>query len=106
MGENDIRTALERHWAASEASDFETEHDIYHEDAVLDYPQSGERIRGREGIRATRSLHPADRHFTVRGRRDGRGRRDPRRRRDGPRRAAESRPDGIHGVQSRVAGRR
>ena len=66
MDENDIRTALERHWAASEASDFETEHDIYHEDAVLDYPQSGERIRGREGIRATRSLHPADRHFTVR----------------------------------------
>ena len=43
----DIRAALERHWAASDASDFETEHEIYWNDAILDYPQSGERIRGR-----------------------------------------------------------
>ena len=40
----DIRAALERHWAASDASDFETEHEIYCDDAILDYPQSGERI--------------------------------------------------------------
>jgi hypothetical protein len=26
--------------------DFETEHAIYRDDAVLEYPQSGERIRG------------------------------------------------------------
>jgi ketosteroid isomerase-like protein len=64
--ENEIRTALERHWAASEAGDFESEHAIYHDDAVLEYPQSGERIRGRAGIQATRSLHPSDRHFSVR----------------------------------------
>ena len=37
-----IRAALDRHWAASDASDFETEHLIYREDAVLEYPQSGE----------------------------------------------------------------
>ena len=35
----DIRAALERHWAASDASDFETEHEIYCDDAILDYPQ-------------------------------------------------------------------
>jgi hypothetical protein len=64
--ENEIRTALELHWAASEAGDFEREHAIYHDDAVLDYPQSGERIRGRAGIQATRSLHPSDRHFSIR----------------------------------------
>jgi hypothetical protein len=46
----DIRAALERHWAASDASDFETEHEIYCDDATLDYPQSGERIRGRRQI--------------------------------------------------------
>ena len=37
-----IRAALDQHWAASDANDFETEHRIYHEDAVLEYPQSGE----------------------------------------------------------------
>ena len=38
--------ALQRHWDASDAGDFEVEHEIYREDAVLDYPQSGERIHG------------------------------------------------------------
>jgi ketosteroid isomerase-like protein len=45
MGEREIRTALDQHWAASDANDFEAEHRIYHEDAVLDYPQSGEQTR-------------------------------------------------------------
>ena len=46
MEDHDIRAALDRHWAASDANDFEAEHQIYREDAVLEYPQSGERIRG------------------------------------------------------------
>jgi hypothetical protein len=45
--DQEIRAALDQHWAASDANDFETEHRIYHEDALLDYPQSGERTRGR-----------------------------------------------------------
>jgi hypothetical protein len=53
------------HWQASEAGDSETEHAVYAADAVLDYPQSGERFRGREKIKAQRGGHPADRHFTV-----------------------------------------
>ena len=47
MDDRTVRVALERHWDASDASDFKVEHEIYREDAVLDYPQSGERIRGR-----------------------------------------------------------
>ena len=35
---------LDRHWAASDANDFEAEHCVYREDAALEYPQSGERI--------------------------------------------------------------
>ena len=35
-------------------------------DAILDYPQSGERFRGRAKIQAQRGGHPAERHFTVR----------------------------------------
>ena len=66
MDERDIRALLDRHWAASDASDFETEHDIYREDAVLEYPQSGERIRGRRNIQASRSAQPNKKRFTVR----------------------------------------
>jgi ketosteroid isomerase-like protein len=50
MDAREIRAALDRHWAASDANDFEAEHQIYREDAVLEYPQSGERIRGRRKI--------------------------------------------------------
>jgi hypothetical protein len=66
MADRDIRAALERHWAASDASDFEAEHDIYRDDAVLDYPQSGERIRGRRNIQASRTVQPNKKRFFVR----------------------------------------
>jgi hypothetical protein len=62
----EIRAALDRHWAASDANDFETEHKIYQEDAVLEYPQSGERIRGRWKIQASRAAQPNKKRFTVR----------------------------------------
>jgi ketosteroid isomerase-like protein len=64
--EQDIRAALDQHWAASDANDFETEHLIYHEDAVLDYPQSGERTRGRHNIQGQRASQPSKKRFTVR----------------------------------------
>jgi ketosteroid isomerase-like protein len=59
------RAAIEEHWRASERGDTETEHAIYAEDAILDYPQSGERFRGRSTIQAQRGGHPAERHFTI-----------------------------------------
>ena len=40
MEDATLRAALKRHWDASDASDFDAEHEIYREDAVLDYPQS------------------------------------------------------------------
>jgi SnoaL-like domain len=64
--DGEIRAALDRHWAASDASDFEAEHQIYREDAVLEYPQSGERIRGRRNIQASRTVQPNRKRFTVR----------------------------------------
>jgi hypothetical protein len=60
-----IRTGIEQHWTASESGDSDTEHAIYADDAILDYPQSGERFRGRSTIEAQRGGNPADRHFTV-----------------------------------------
>jgi hypothetical protein len=63
---DDLQAALKRHWDASDASDFEVEHEIYREDAVLDYPQSGERIRGRHNIQESRSVQPNKKRFTIR----------------------------------------
>ena len=59
MDDQDIRELIDRHWKASAAGDQETEHDIYHDDAICDYPQSGERICGRRNIQELRSRHPA-----------------------------------------------
>jgi len=56
--EMEMRAALDQHWAASAAGDLEAEHDIYYDDAICDYPQSGERIRGRRNIQALRGHHP------------------------------------------------
>jgi hypothetical protein len=64
--DQEIRAALDQHWAASDANDFETEHLIYREDAVLDYPQSGERTRGRRNIQGQRASQPNKKRFTVR----------------------------------------
>jgi hypothetical protein len=60
------RAVIEEHWQASESGDNEAEHAMYAVDAILDYPQSRERFRGRAAIAAQRGGHPADRHFTVR----------------------------------------
>ena len=65
MRDEEIRAALNQHWAASDANDFETEHNIYLDDAVLEYPQSGERIPGRRNIQLTRSIQPNKKRFTV-----------------------------------------
>jgi len=62
---NPIKTAIEKHWQASEDEDTEAEHAIYAVDAILDYPQSGERFRGRATIASQRGGHPAKRHFTL-----------------------------------------
>src|ERR1700750_249955 len=74
-GDAQARTKIMEHWrgldkgerrgGASEQGDSAAEHAIYAADAILDYPQSGERFRGRATIAAQRGGHPADRHFTV-----------------------------------------
>ena len=65
MIDADRRVAIERHWAASQAGDEAAEQVIYADDAVLEYPQSGERFRGRGNIQAQRGHHPARREFFV-----------------------------------------
>lgn len=56
--EAQIRAALDKHWQASASGDVDAEHEIYADDSICDYPQSGERILGPKNLKALRSHHP------------------------------------------------
>lgn len=58
MKENNTCAALHKHWIFSAAGDQDGEHEIYDEDVICDYPQSGERIAGRRNLQELRSQHP------------------------------------------------
>lgn len=60
MNSTEIRALLDRHWAASDSGDQDAEHEIYADDVVVEYPQSGEVIRGRHNIQELRSEYPAE----------------------------------------------
>ena len=53
-----IESVLHQHWAASAEGNQNIEHEIYDEQAICDYPQSGERIHGRQNLQNLRSHHP------------------------------------------------
>jgi hypothetical protein len=58
MADQDNQAALTQHWVASASGDLETEHNIYDDNVLCEYPQSGERIRGRRNLQALRGHHP------------------------------------------------
>jgi hypothetical protein len=67
MEDQQIRAALDQHWAASADGDLEREHDIYDDHVVVDYPQSRECIVSRRNIQALRGYHPSKpAGFTIR----------------------------------------
>jgi hypothetical protein len=70
MTDAEIRSALERHWDVAGhlagRADQEAAHEIYHDDCVVEWPQSGEVIRGKANLQALRSAYPAKLDFTVR----------------------------------------
>lgn len=59
MDDQQARAALDRHWSASASGDLEAEHNIYDDNVLCEYPQSGERIHGRRNLQALRGHHPA-----------------------------------------------
>jgi len=65
MDEESVRAALERHWRTA-ASDQDITHEIYHDDAVLEFPQSGERFEGVDNFREWRRIYPARLAFEIR----------------------------------------
>lgn len=67
-----VEAMLQQHFDNS-GSDSELAHAMYTEDAVLEFPQSGERFIGVENFREWRSNYPANTSFEfqrVRGRDD------------------------------------
>jgi hypothetical protein len=65
MEEAEIRRLIEEHFAAASHDQVKTQ-EIYTEDAVLEFPQGGERIRGKVNIKAMRSAYPARLEFEIR----------------------------------------
>ena len=59
MQDDQTHELLNAHWQASATGDLNAEHAIYAENAICDYPQSGERIHGRTNLQALRGHHPA-----------------------------------------------
>jgi ketosteroid isomerase-like protein len=66
MDDAETRHELERHWAACDAGDQDAVHEIYRDDVVVEWPQSGERVRGRANLQALRENHPSELGFTTR----------------------------------------
>jgi hypothetical protein len=61
------RALLDQHWAASASGNLEAEHQIYDDDVLCEYPQSGEIIHGRRNLQALRGHHPGKPSgFTIR----------------------------------------
>jgi hypothetical protein len=58
MEQDQCRKALDAHWRASANGNLDAEHEIYSDDCMCDYPQSGERILGRKNLQALRGHHP------------------------------------------------
>ena len=65
MDEATLMAALRRHWDNA-ATDQEITHEIYHDDAVLEFPQSRERFVGKENFKAWRKIYPASLEFKIR----------------------------------------
>jgi ketosteroid isomerase-like protein len=55
---NQAEELAQRYWQAMNAGDFGALRDLYTEDAVQEWPQSGERIVGRERIIAVNENYP------------------------------------------------
>ncbi len=60
------RAAIDQAMARLAAGDSDGAHAIYHDDAVLEFPQSGERFEGLSNFKEWREQYPSDVHFDVR----------------------------------------
>lgn len=55
----DSKQVVERFWAAMQTNDFKAAGEFLHDEYVLEWPQSGERIRGRANFVSVNERYPA-----------------------------------------------
>jgi hypothetical protein len=65
MDDAALLDALQRHWEFG-GTDQDVTHEIYHDDAVLEFPQSGERFEGVKNFKEWREQYPANLKFHIR----------------------------------------
>jgi hypothetical protein len=64
MDDAAIRAALVRQF--EDGRDLDSTHELYHDDAVLEFPQSGERFVGKERFLTWRRMYPAKVDYRLR----------------------------------------
>jgi hypothetical protein len=65
MDQAAVLAALKRHWEYA-GKDEDISHEIYHDDAILEFPQSQERFVGKENFRTWRKQYPTSIDLKVR----------------------------------------
>jgi hypothetical protein len=58
MDDPERRTQIQRYWEHT-GGDQDVSHEIYHDDAILEFPQSGERFEGVANFKEWRRQYPA-----------------------------------------------
>jgi hypothetical protein len=61
----EISAALDRYWKATVDLDLDKAHEIYHDDVIVEFPQSGERIFGERNLYELRAHYPAKLSFKI-----------------------------------------
>ena len=65
MNNQEIRSILDRYWEVAVAHDLDREREFYHDDVVVEFPQSGEQILGKHNIYQLRAHYPAKLTFKI-----------------------------------------
>ena len=65
MNQATLLAALRRHWKYA-ATDQEIAHEMYHDDAVVEFPQPQERFEGKANLIAWRKIYLASLEFEIR----------------------------------------
>lgn len=65
MNNPEIRAIVDRYWEATTDHELEKVHEFYHDDVVVEFPQSSERIRGKQNIYELRSHYPSKSSYKI-----------------------------------------
>jgi ketosteroid isomerase-like protein len=61
----DNKRILKKFWKIMATNDFHAATQLFHDDYILEWPQSGERIRGRDNFAAINTYYPTEGKWTF-----------------------------------------